>query len=208
MIKKIIFDIDDTLIEFPRNFEIGFGKVLNKYNLNIEPIDLYNAIGKYEDDKNNVYYEKQRVIDWINKEFNVEINEDFINDFFEMYSTLITPVNDSVKETLKYLKSKYKLAILTNWFTDSQISRLKNTGIYEYFDEIYGADILPFKPNKETFIKACGKFKLEECVMIGDNLLVDIKVPYEMGMNVYHINKKGTSKYPTIRSIDELKELL
>jgi len=50
--------------------------------------------------------------------------------------------------------------------------------------------------------------KPEECVMIGDNLKVDIEVPYEMGMKVFHLNKFGTTKYPTIRKIDELKERL
>lgn len=64
------------------------------------------------------------------------------------------------------------------------------------------------KPRKECFMEVIGNLKPEECVMIGDNLEVDIKVPYEIGMNVYHLNKFGTTKYPTIRKIEELKERL
>ena len=41
--------------------------------------------------------------------------------------------------------------------------------------------------------------KLNDLKTRVDNLEVDIKVPYEMGMQVYHLNKFGTSKYPTIK---------
>ena len=60
----------------------------------------------------------------------------------------------------------------------------------------------------EKIGKEIGDLKPEECVMIGDNLEVDIKVPYEIGMNVYHLNKFGTTNYPTIRKIEDLKERL
>ena len=64
------------------------------------------------------------------------------------------------------------------------------------------------KPREESFMSVIGDLKPEECVMIGDNLKVDIEVPYELGFNVYHLNKFGKTKYPTIRKIEELKEML
>lgn len=208
MIKRVIFDIDNTLIDFPKNFEIEFNKVLNKFNLNIKPIDLYKTVGTYETNGESMYYEKEKVLNVINKVLKLQLNMNFIDEFFDMYDKLITPVEESVIDTLKYLKNKYELVVLSNWFTDSQKSRLKEAGILEYFDEVYGTDKIPMKPRKECFLSVIGDLKPEECVMIGDNLEVDIKVPYEMGMNVYHLNKYGTSKYPTIKKIDELKERL
>lgn len=208
MIKKVIFDMDNTLMDFPKNFEIGFKKVLDKFNVNIEPIDLYNAVGEYEKIGNYEYYTKENLIEVVNKVLNINLGLDFVDEFFSMYDKLITPIPMETIDTLKYLKSKYKLYIITNWFTDSQKSRLKEAGILEYFDEVYGTDIIPLKPKKECFMRVIGDLKPSECVMIGDNLEVDIKVPYEMGMQVYHLNKLGTSKYPTIRKIEELKERL
>ena len=35
MIKRIIFDLDNTLIDFPKDYAKEYGKVINKYNLNI-----------------------------------------------------------------------------------------------------------------------------------------------------------------------------
>ena len=208
MIKKVIFDIDNTLMEFPKNFEVGFKEVLNKHNISIEPIKLYKAIGTYETSGKYIYYDKEEVIKVINKELNLNLGLDFIEDFFNMYDELITEIPKETIETLKYLKSKYELYVISNWFTDSQKARLKKAGILEYFNEVYGTDIIPMKPKKECFMSVIGDLDPSECVMIGDNLEVDIKVPYEMGMNVYHLNKFGTSKYPTIRKIEDLKEML
>lgn len=208
MIKKIIFDIDNTLMEFPKNFEIGFKKVLDRFNLNISPKQLYDAIGTYEKNKNNVYYDKEKLLNTVNDVLNLNLNMKFMEEFFKMYNRLITPIPEETIDTLKYLRDKYELVIISNWFTDSQKSRLKEAGILQYFDEVYGTDIIPMKPRKEGFNSVIKDLKPEECVMIGDNLEMDIKTPYEMGMNVYHLNRFGTSKYPTIRKIEDLKEML
>jgi len=208
MIKKVIFDIDNTLIDFPKSFEIGFQSVLDKYNTGVKAIDLYKAIGTYETNGESIYYEKEKLVNVVNKVLNLNLPVEFLDEFFNMYNVLITPVDESVIDTLKYLKGKYELAVISNWFTESQKSRLKEVGILEYFDEVYGTDIIPMKPHKECFMSVIKDLKPEECVMIGDNLKVDIEVPYEMGMKVFHLNKFGTTKYPTIRKIDELKERL
>lgn len=208
MIKKVIFDIDNTLMDFPKHYEKHFKDVLNKYSLDIKPVELYNAIGTYETSGNYIYCNKEELIKVINKELNLSLTLDFLEDFFNMYDKLITEVDKEVIKTLEYLKGKYELYIITNWFTDSQKSRLKEAGILKYFDGVYGTDIIPMKPRRECFMSVIGNLDPSECVMIGDNLEVDIKIPYEMGMQVYHLNKFGTSKYPTIRKIEELKERL
>ena len=126
----------------------------------------------------------------------------------DIISTLVRPLSQEIKETLEYLNNKYELVVLTNWFTECQCKRLESVCILKYFKKVYGTDLIPMKPNKESFIEVIGDLNKEECLMVGDNLEVDIKVPYEMGMNVYHLNKYGITKYPTIKKIEELKEKL
>ena len=208
MIKLVIFDIDNTIMDFPKNFETEFKKVLNKFGANIEPIELYKAVGTYETNKEGIYYTKEKLLEVVNKVLSLNLPIDFIDEFFNMYNVLISDIESSVIDTLKYLKTKYKVVALSNWFTDSQKSRLKVAGVLSYFDEVYGTDIVPMKPRKESFMSVIGDLKPEECIMIGDNLKVDIEVPHELGFNVYHLNKFGTTKYPTIRKIEELKERL
>ena len=208
MIKRVIFDVDDTLINFPYIYEEKTKEILTKHGVELESGSLYEAVGKYETVSKNKYYDKDKLLYIINKSLNLNLTNKFIVDFFEMYDKLITPLEDGVVETLEYLKDKYELVVLSNWFTDSQKSRLKEAGILEYFDEVYGTDIIPMKPSCECFLRVIGDLKPEECVMVGDSIDADIKVPYEMGMNVFHLNKYGTSKYPTIKAIKDLKERL
>lgn len=207
MIKRIIFDIDDTLITFPKEFEEGYNNVLKKYNLNIDPIELYKIIGEYEVSGKYKYYDVDKLLDLINERLNINLGKEFVNDFFDMYNKLITPVSNDVIDTLKYLSDKYELVTLSNWFTDSQKERLKCAGILEYFDEVYGTDIVPMKPNKESFMSVVGDHNIDECIMIGDNFDIDIKVPIEIGMNVYYLTNKETD-YPNIKSISDLKNKL
>ena len=207
MIKKIIFDIDNTLIDFPDYID-GYQSVLDKYHVNKKAIDLYNAIGVYEECGKYQLYNKEELLKVINHELNTNLDNNFLDDYFNMYNKLITPVSDSVKDTLEYLSKKYELVTLSNWFTFSQKSRLKIAGIDKYFSNIYGTDIVPMKPKKEAFISVIGDKKIEECLMVGDNIAMDIEVPYKMGMNVYYLSKGKDSIYQSIEKIEDLKEML
>ena len=208
MIKRIIFDIDNTLIDFPKDYEKYYDLPLKKYNLNISPKDVYMAIGKYEVCGKYKYYNKDELLKVINDELNTNLSIDFMNDFLNMYSTMVGSIDNSIKDTLKYLSSKYELIAYSNWFTDSQVSRMKCACIDKYFTKIYGTDNIPMKPLKEGFDKVCEGLSYDECLMIGDNLEMDIKVPYEMGLNVYYLNKNNNTKYPSIKNISDLKDVL
>ena len=207
MIKRIIFDIDNTLIDFPDYID-GYQSVLNKHHINKKAIDLYNAIGVYEECGKFNNYDKNKLLKFINEELNLDLDNSFIDDYFTMYNKLITDVSDTVKDTLDYLSKKYELVTLSNWFTFSQESRLKLAGIDKYFSKIYGTDIVPMKPKKQAFMSAIGDKNIDECLMIGDNIDMDIKVPYEMGMKVYYLSKGKKSNYPSIEKIEDLKDIL
>lgn len=208
MIKRIIFDIDNTLIDRSKEYQEAYKVLLNKFKISKTPEELYSTIGKYQIKYNSVYYTEEKLLEVINKEFGTNLEMNFINDLFNVYDNLPICVSDEIKDTLEYLSSKYELFALSNWFTESQKRRLEKVDILKYFKGVYGTDIVPMKPLKESYMSVIGDLDVSECVMIGDSIDMDIKVPYEMGMNVYHLSKNGTSEYPTIRKIEELKEML
>lgn len=207
MIKRIIFDIDGTLMPFPEKFEEGYKSVIDKYNIHIKPELLYEIIGEYETSRKYKYYNVNELLNLINEKLNINLDMDFVNDFFDMYNKLITPISKEVIDTLEYLKSKYELITLSNWFTESQKERLKCGGIYKYFDEIYGTDIVPMKPNRESFLSVIGNHKVSECLMVGDSYDMDMKVPIELGMPVYYLTDKETD-IPSIKKLSDLKDVL
>ena len=207
MLKRIIFDIDNNLMGFPKDYYIYFNQVLKKYNINITAKMLYEIIGKYETCGKYTFYDKRLLLDHINKELQLNLDKRFLFYFFNMYNNLISPISNLTINTLNYLHSKYELVTLSNWFTESQELRLKRAGIFNYFDKIYGTDLVPMKPYYDSYLSVMESRKACECLMVGDNIEMDIKTPKIMGMKVYYLGRKKTS-YPTIDTLERLKEML
>ena len=89
-------------------------------------------------------------------------------------------INDQcrIKKTLQYLKQKYDLVVLSNWFKKSQDERLKRLGLDKYFSTTYMTENIPMKPNKEAFEIAKGPYEFSECVMVGDSLKTEKTIDF------------------------------
>ena len=203
MIKRVIFDLDNTLIPLPKNFIKGFQEILDSFNLDMTPIELYKLIGEYEPLYD--HYDYKLLTSFINDRLNTNFDESFLDKFMEMYDNLDLELNEGVRETLEYLSNKYSVVALTNWFTKSQKNRLKKLDILKYFDEVYGGDYKS-KPHKEAFIHAAGNYKIEECVIVGDSIEMDIKPGKKLGMKAYLFG--NNDKYECIDKINDLMEVL
>ena len=116
---------------------------------------------------------------------------------------------DGVVDTLEELKSSGKsLVVLTNWFSKGQLGRLKNSGLDVYFDEIYGGEVF-LKPNRNSFLNACGDTPLESCVMIGDDYYKDYLGSRQSGIDAIHFDRKerNLSDNNAIKSLRKIKKL-
>ena len=208
MIKRIIFDLDNTLIMWKDEYLKAVQKTIQKYNLNLDSKYVNDVIDKYETAHD--YYDKKMFLDYINGFIEEKINMEFIDDFLYNIGFCSEP-NDKVIKVLEYLKQKYELIVLTNWFTEPQKNRLKNAKIDKYFKAIFGAEKYR-KPLKESFLEACGNNKPEECVMIGDNYDIDIIGANNAGLNViyYNYSKKQNNKLKLIEinDLEQLKNIL
>lgn len=207
MIKRIIFDIDDTLITFPKDYEISYQKVIDQYSLGFTGKELYTAIGEYENRQEHKRYDKIKMVNLLKEYFNLDIKMNFFESLLEEYSSMITPVNVQDIETLEYLSKKYELYALTNYFTEPQEKRMEKAGIKKFFKKIYGGDIVDMKPNETAFREVMGDLKEEECLVVGDSQTMDIDVPFKMEMKVIHFKGDG-QKYKTVQTISELREIL
>ena len=170
MIKRLIFDLDDTLIIWKKEYEKIVNMALEDLNYPYTQKlcdDINNAETEYE--ANIKYFNKKEMLNYINKKLNINLPLKFMDKWLEKASYCVPEkLDDKTYDILEYLSKKYDLVILTNWFTNFQIERLKLVGIQKYFKEIYGAEKYA-KPQKESYIQAMGKNLPEECAAIGDN---------------------------------------
>lgn len=194
---RLIFDVDNTLIIWKDEYDKALKNTIKKYKLNIDYNDINKLLDEYE--KTFTKYDKQLLVDFLNKSLKEKITLSFINDWLKELEDCAS-IEDGLIDTLEYLKEKYELVILTNWFKEPQIKRLKHIKIDKYFTEIYGGEEY-IKPYKESYLKAVGNNKIEDCIMIGDNYDIDIKGAKKLGMKTILIGDK-------IKNISELKEIL
>lgn len=80
-----------------------------------------------------------------------------------------------VLELLKFLKKEnIKMVVATSSEKSIAEKELKDTKIYEYFDDfVFGDEVSNSKPHPEIFLKACDKFKVDpnEAFVLEDSVL-------------------------------------
>lgn len=214
MIKRIIFDLDNTIIDWKDYYSADAVKsACDKFGIkyNNEIIEkIVNIVDYYE--RNNEYFNMNIMQELINKELNNHYTTDFTKEILKYFENCVPKEMDiNIIRTLEYLQNKYELVILTNWFENTQIQRLKNTKIYKYFTHVYATEKIKVKPNKEAFKTAMGEFAPNECVMVGDDLKIDIDGALNIGINAIFLNRKNISvdkKYTVITHLDELIKIL
>jgi putative hydrolase of the HAD superfamily len=119
-------------------------------------------------------------------------------------------------EILDYLTGKnYQLHLITNGFEKTQHSKLKHSGLTNYFKEVITSETSnSLKPHKEIFEYAFLKTGalLKESIMIGDTIEVDILGAVNAGIDQVHVNHLTkepvlvNEKLPTY-TVYSLKEL-
>lgn len=214
MTKRIIFDLDNTLIMWKDEYEKAVDEALDKINYP-KTADLYHKINEIESEyeMGKKRFDGKEMIDYINQNLNINLPYEFLDIWLEKLGDKAPKIYPKDNyETLEYLSQKYELVILTNWFIESQMKRLETAGILKFFKGFYGAEEHA-KPFKESFIQAIGEHKLSEVVMVGDNLKIDAKGALNAGIkNVVwmDINNKSEGckeELDGICVIHELKEL-
>ena len=185
MIKKIIFDVDNTLMMFDKQYVECYQEVLKKNNYPChyeDGLKIYQSIGRYEDTVQR--YEREKLLNFINDDLKTSYTLQVIDDLIDIIGNKwINKVDSYLVDILEYLSSKYELNVLTNWFTESQTKRLENVGIAKYFKEIVGSDISDIKPNPNSYLYFTKDALPNECLMIGDRIETDIQGALDVGMH-------------------------
>lgn len=213
-IRRIIFDLDNTLIEWKDEYWNSVNKAFEELNLsysNKEVENVKHAIDCYEDGRYKTYNIKnmhERIEEELGYKLPLKFTQTCLNNFAECVPE---KMSTDIIEVLRYLKSKYDLVILSNWLKFGQVRRLEKTGLISFFSEIYTPEEFAMKPSKESFYIAKGDYKVDECVMIGDSLRVDVEGALNAGMKAIYLKpnaeKTQIDDKNFIKTITTLKEL-
>ena len=209
MIKRLIFDVDGTLITGV-DFIDSIRETLDKLGIYSEDsVKLFlEGIKTYEQLYNS--YNIKSYTKHFEHVLNNKLPDNFAFIFWEELKNAIPPRNDKLIGKISELSQKYELVLLTNYFAISQLNRLNNMGIGKFFKECYGEHCI--KPNKKVYLDACGGNKVEECIMIGDDLYLDIKRAGEERLSTIFVNTKSvetnSSMGIVVDSVEDISEEL
>jgi putative hydrolase of the HAD superfamily len=228
--KHLFFDLDHTLWDFDENARITMQQLHVDFKLpekGIHDFDRFHQTYLAHNERLWAEYRNGRIRQdelrlkrmWLClMDFNVD-DEELAMQMNELFLQLLPSRNllfPDTLEVLRYLEKKgYGLHLITNGFEEVQHNKLKNSGLSPFFNVVVTSECSnSLKPQKEIFEYALQKTgaTVEESLMIGDALDVDVAGALNIGMDAVHVNyqRKEQDIQPTytIYHLRELKEFL
>lgn len=227
--KHLFFDLDHTLWDFDSNAKTTLGEIYIEFELNVKVTPVFEDFYKRYIYHNEILWDRYQKglisadeLKWKRMWrtlLDFKIGDEPLSKSLSARFLEILPTKKEVfpytNEILRYLKEKkYHIHLITNGFEKTQWSKIRNSGLDKYITHVItseGSNSL--KPKKEIFEFALQKAnaKLEESIMIGDNLDADIQGAMNAGMDtvfVNHINATTTLKPTyTITHLDQLENI-
>lgn len=226
MIKYVLMDIDDTLLDFGKAEAAAIKKTFERIGVSATPevISRYSAINDEHWkmlERGELTREQVLVrrFDALFAELGIKnVPSELAQASYEYLLGIGHYFVDGAPELLEALKGKYELYIVSNGTASVQDSRLESAGIVPYFKDIFiserlGAD----KPSREFFELAFSRiagFERDKAVIVGDRLSSDILGGINAGVKTCWFNPKrlpcGDAIRPDceIHALSELPELL
>ncbi|CAD0008639.1 YjjG family noncanonical pyrimidine nucleotidase [Flavobacterium salmonis] len=220
-ITDIFFDLDHTLWDFDRNSEMAFDRIFKSKFPEIKCQDFiqkYIPINQacwklYQNDAITHLELRYNRLKFSFDALNIVISDADIDQIANDCIEFLTENNhlfDGTIEILDYLKSKYKLHIITNGFATVQEKKINNAALRDYFTTITNSELAGVKkPNSIIFDYAINSANAskENCIMIGDCLDADVNGALNAGLDAIFFNDKKIQAPENIKQVNHLLEL-
>jgi putative hydrolase of the HAD superfamily len=228
--KHLFFDLDRTLWDFETNSELTLRHLFHHLQLNQHIAEfasffsvykrenalLWKAYGLNQVTKNHLRNARfERTLEVFSIQDNSLVEQ--LSDGYVELSPRQKVLHENALQTLEELKNDgYKMHIITNGFKEVQYTKLKESGLKPFFNEVIcSEEIGKNKPSPEIFQYALSKAKAKplESVMIGDDLEADIIGALNAGMHAIHFlpdsDKLGdVNDFCTVTNLKQLPKVL
>lgn len=221
MIRAVLIDVDDTLLDFKRSAELSIRRSAEERGIEI-PDDIIETFVRHNDgwwhriERGEVTKSELREYRFtgIFKELGIVTDGPTFDDLFKKNLRDAYVKVDGAEQLLRYL-SGYRLYVASNAHDEEyQRTRLSGAGLLGYFDGLFVSGAVGAnKPTKEFFDRCMEVMKVEprEVVMIGDSLTADIEGAKAYGYHTVWFDKysKGTGGEAdhVVKSLYEIEDI-
>ncbi|MCA0173228.1 HAD family hydrolase [Bacillus sp. RAR_GA_16] len=212
MIKGILFDLDETLLNRKASVEAFIRDQYNRYSPFWAEVEEENYCSRFIELDNNGYTWKDRVYERLVEEYQLPVSSlELLDDYLRHFRQHCQPF-DGLLEMLEALKNRgYNLGIITNGKTAFQLGNIRALGIEVYFDTIVISEEEKVKkPESTIFERALERMNLKahEAIFVGDHLTNDVKGAKDVGMRAVWKRREGETEETEEVSIYSLLDLL
>lgn len=221
VIKTVLFDLDDTLLDFHKAEAIALRQTLIALELEPEETTIarYSEINAaqwrlLEEGKLTREQVLTRRFAILFEELGVERSSAQAKEIYEHLLGVGHYFIPGAPEILEVLAPQYDLYLVSNGTATVQESRLESAGIKPYFKDIFISQLVGFdKPQKEFFDRCFAQipnFVREDAVIVGDSLTSDMRGGINAGIRTCWFNphrKPRREEIPVDYEIGALSEL-
>lgn len=205
MIKYILLDLDDTILDFHKAEAAALKATLEHFD--IEPNDT--AIARYSEinaaqwkklEKGELTREQVKLhrFELFFAELGICCNAEDARTYYENRLAVGHYFMPGAEKMLKEISERYALYLVSNGTTLVQNGRIESAGIAPMFQKIFLSEAIGYvKPQKE-FFDACfaeiPDFDPTQAIILGDSLTSDIQGGINAGVRTCWYNPTGTSR--------------
>lgn len=216
MIRNILFDLDDTLLDFHMAEKIALKKTLL-----VEPkeefLTRYSEINlaqwrMLEQGKLTRSQVKLRRYQILFDEIGADCSAEQATEYYENLLCLGHYFIEGAEETLKVLSKDYCLFIASNGTAKVQRSRIESAGIWKYLSGLFISQEIGYDKPSIGFFNYCfahiDGFCKAETTIVGDSLTSDIKGGNIAEITTVWYNPKGSNNNSDVKPHFEIRHLL
>ncbi|MBP3963181.1 YjjG family noncanonical pyrimidine nucleotidase [Paenibacillus lignilyticus] len=208
----LLFDLDDTLLDFGANETQSLTRLFGHhgYTFSDELFAVYNAVNKqlwanYENGTIGLdVVLNTRFSETMLKLGKVVDGPEWENMYRELLGTGDQLHIEGALEVIQSLSASHRLFVVTNGITHTQIKRLKQSGLHDFFEAIFDSQSIGHsKPSVAFFdyvMSQIKDFNKSEALIIGDSLHTDIRGGNLSGIDTCWINRNGQTSPADIQS--------
>lgn len=224
MIKALLFDVDDTLLDFEETARLSMRDLFEKYDFPFDDaaFSVFQAInrGLWQDlEQGKLTSEELHRVRWkiIFDALGIRFDGERFEGEFRAGLAKHAPLIPGAREVLQACKGKYVVCVASNSSVDQQMRRLRLSGLLPlvekfYFSESVGAA----KPSAAFFAFCLNDLRLDksEVLLLGDSLSADVRGALAYGIPVcWYCPQEGeipedAAKVPRIAALSQLMDII
>lgn len=211
MLRAVIFDLDQTLLNRTATFHRFLEKQYLRFRRDLQGVSLAEYIATLQTYDNKGYTPKLDVYTQACADWSLGLSEELYTNFKTVYGQEPVLFGDTVM-VLEALAVRYKLGLITNGRSRGQNAKIDGAGIRKFFDVIKISEEEGIKKPNPVIFKRCLEqlgVPPAQAVYIGDHPEKDVVAAQQLGLKGIWVRSRNYAAPESADGIvDNLSELL